>query len=94
LVAEGRATLVAGGSVTLLLPPAGNPKSLAVKVMTWSSQGMRYGHFPLELLGVVALQRHRNSLPTSGGWRMAMQGSQLILVGQGRRIGLDGKAMH
>lgn len=94
LVAEGRASLSAGGSVTFMLSGSGNPKALAIKVMTWNSRGMHYGHFPLESLGFVAIRPLRNSHSALQEWHVALQGNRLVLTSQGRKIGLDGKSIH
>lgn len=94
LVAEGRASLSAGGTVTFMFPTIGDPRAMALKVMTWNSRGMRYGHFPLESLGVLALRPFGKPSIQPVGWHLALQNNRLVLVGSGRRLGLDGKAIR
>ncbi|MDQ3002653.1 MAG: C25 family cysteine peptidase [Fibrobacterota bacterium] len=91
IVAEGRAALGAGGSISFTLPSAGDPKQAAVKVMTWSKVGMRYGHFALESLGQVALNPVRARVPGREGYRLMLRDGNLVLEGNGRRVGLDGR---
>ncbi|GEM_PF-3238167 len=93
LVAEGRAVLGAGGTVTFALPPSGDPGNAAVKIMTWNTHGMRYGHFTLESMGVNALDSVRPKAAAREGFRLVLRGSGLVFEGQGRRIGLDGRVL-
>ena len=88
VVAEGKAVLGAGGSVTFNLPSSGDPRKAAVKAMTWNSRGMRYGHFPLESLGDVALRPGRARVKAKEGYRMVLRDGGLMFEGQGRRIGI------
>ena len=94
VVAEGWSVLGAGGSVTFTLPSSGDPRNAAVKAMTWNSRGMRYGHFPLAGLGDVALRPGRARVKAKEGYRLVLRDGGLVLEGQGRRIGLDGRAMR
>lgn len=94
IVAEGRSALGAGGSVSFTLPSAGDPKQAAVKVMTWRNGGMRYGHFELESLGQVALNPARPRIPGREGYRLVLRGGNLVLEGNGRRVGLDGRMLR
>ncbi len=91
IVAEGRSVLGTGGTVTFILPSAGDPRNAAVKAMTWNSLGMRYGHFPLEALGEVALRPGPARVKAKEGYRLVLRGGGLVLEGRGRRIGLDGR---
>jgi hypothetical protein len=88
---EGRALLGAGGSVTFTLPSSGDPRACAVKVMTWNSRGMRYGHFPLESLLSLAVRPAAGPARAQAGYRLRVRGSELILEGGGRVFGLDGR---
>ena len=93
VLGEGRAALGAGGSVTFALPRAESPDAAAVKVMTWNTKGMRYGHFPLSALGVAIRPVAKGMGPGSHpGYRLMLRGERLVLEGNGRRIGLDGRA--
>ncbi|MBW8888706.1 MAG: hypothetical protein JF616_13195 [Fibrobacteres bacterium] len=93
VVAEGRAALGTGGSVTFALPSAGDPRAAAVKVMTWNSKNMHYGHFPLESLGIAALRSVPGAARTPPGYRMRVRGSSLVLEGKGGIYGLDGRSL-
>jgi hypothetical protein len=93
VVAEGRAALGTGGSVTFTLPSAGDPRAAAVKVMTWSPKAMHYGHFPLASLGIAALRSVPGAARTPPGYRMRLRGSSLVLEGKGGIYGLDGRAL-
>lgn len=93
VVAEGRSVLGAGGTVTFVLPSAGDPRNAAVKAMTWNTRGMRYGHYPLAGLGEVALRPGRARVKAKEGYRLILRDGGLVLEGQGRRIGLDGRAI-
>jgi hypothetical protein len=93
VVAEGRAALGTGGTVTFTLPSAGDPHAAAVKVMTWSAHGMRYGHFPLETLGNAALRPVPGAARTPPGYRMRLRGNGLVLEGKGGIYGLDGRSL-
>lgn len=93
VVAEGRAALGAGGSVTFTLPPAGDTRAAAVKVMTWNARGMHYGHFPLTALAGLAVARAPVPTRTPAGYRLRLRGSELVLEGRGGRFGLDGRAL-
>jgi hypothetical protein len=88
---EGRAVLGPGGSVTFTLPTSGDPRACAVKVMTWNSRGMRYGHFPMESLLSLAVRRAPVAVPTRAGFHLQVRGGELILEGRGRVFGLDGR---
>jgi len=94
VVAEGRAALGTGGTVTFTLPPAGDPRAAAVKVMTWNAHGMRYGHFPLASLGFAALRPLPGAARAPAGYRLRLRGSGLVLEGKGGIYGLDGRSLN
>jgi hypothetical protein len=91
VVGEGRAVLGAGGNVTFTLPPTGDPRASAVKVMAWNSRGMRYGHFPLASLMALAVRTVPGPAHAQAGYRLRVRGGELILEGRGRVFGLDGR---
>ena len=93
LLGETRGVLGPGGAVTLDIPwiPA-SPSAAAVKVMTWSGEGMRYGHFPLTDLGPVSLRRPE-SRKAAKGYRLVVEGGSIRFVeagSSGRRVDVNG----
>jgi hypothetical protein len=64
-----------GGSVSLDLPNIPDPRAGSVKVLTWNSKGMRYGHFPLSDLGPIAVRKTPGATAAKPAYRLVLQGT-------------------
>lgn len=77
IIGEGYAALGAGGDITLDLPAAQDPRYAAVKVMSWSSQGMRYGHFALSSLGPIGSRATHSRAKATAPYRLILNGTRI-----------------